>query len=174
MDLGTIEIWHWVIILLVALIFAVIGFFIGKRKGAAKELEALAEELKIENNQLRSDLASCEDQLNEQNLQLSQKEFHFNSKVASSVFGRLIRQDDLQIVEGIGPKIEGLFHNYNIKTWKALSRTPVAKCIEVLQSGGEKYRVHDPSSWPMQAKMCYEGKWKELYRWQEEHKHGKL
>ena len=78
------------------------------------------------------------------------------------------------MVEGIGPKIEGLFHNYDIKTWKDLSKTSVSKCQEVLDSGGDRYKVHDPASWPMQAKMCYEGKWKELYKWQVEHKRGKL
>ena len=174
MDLGSIDIWYWVILLLTALIFGIIGFFIGKSNGNAREVEAMTEELRIKNSQLQSDLASCQEELHEQSLQISQEDFHFDSRAAASIFGRTVRQDDLQIVEGIGPKIEGLFHNYNIKTWKALSRTSVAKCIEVLQSGGEKYRVHDPASWPMQAKMCYEGKWKELYRWQVEHKHGKL
>jgi len=55
-----------------------------------------------------------------------------------------------------------------------LSKTSVSKCQEVLDSGGDRYKVHDPASWPMQAKMCYEGKWKELYKWQVEHKRGKL
>ena len=174
MDLGNIDIWYWVILLLTALVFGIIGFFFGKGKGNVREVEAMAEELKQENSKLQTELASCQEQLNEQSLQISQGQYHFDSRAAASIFGRTVRQDDLQIVEGIGPKIEGLFHNYNIKTWKALSKTSVAKCIEVLQSGGEKYRVHDPSSWPMQAKMCYENKWKELYRWQVEHKHGKL
>ena len=174
MDLGSIDIWYWLILLLTALIFGIIGFFLGKSKGNAREVEAVTEELKLENSKLQTELASCQEQLNEQSMQISQDQYHFDSRAAASIFGRTVRQDDLQIVEGIGPKIEGLFHNYNIKTWKALSKTSVAKCIEVLQSGGEKYRVHDPSSWPMQAKMCYENKWKELYRWQVEHKHGKL
>ena len=174
MELGSIDIWYWVILLLTALVFFIIGFSIGKRKGNAREIGLIAEDLKVENSQLKADLASCEEQLSEQSLQMDKRDYHFDSKIASSIFGRPIRQDDLKIVEGIGPKIEGLFHNYNIKTWKALSRTSVSKCIEVLQSGGEKYRVHDPSSWPMQAKMCYENRWKELYRWQVEHKHGKL
>ena len=174
MDLGSIDIWYWVILLLFALIFGIVGFFIGKSKGNAREVEAMVEELKLENSQLQTQLDSCQQQLNEQSVQISQDHFDFDSRAAASIFGRTVRQDDLQIVEGIGPKIEGLFHNYNIKTWKALSKTSVSKCIEVLQSGGEKYRVHDPASWPMQAKMCYEGKWKELYRWQVEHKHGKL
>jgi len=67
-----------------------------------------------------------------------------------------------------------MFKGAGIKTWKALSETSVASCQAILNTGGERYKVHDPASWPMQARMCYEGKWKELFRWQEEHDHGKL
>ncbi len=35
--------------------------------------------------------------------------------------GKKIKQDDLKMVEGIGPKIEGLLHNINIKTWRELA-----------------------------------------------------
>jgi len=29
--------------------------------------------------------------------------------------------------------------------------------------------MHDPSTWPKQAEMAYEGKWAELLKWQDEH-----
>ena len=169
-----IDLGFWIILLATGLVFGIIGYFIGKSKGDSKELAATVDQLRLANNQLQADLSSCEESLNEQSSHPGQREYHFDAKSAKAIFGRFINEDDLKIVEGIGPKIEGLFHNYNIKTWKALSRVSVAKCREVLDSGGEKYRLHDPASWPMQAKMCYQGKWKELYRWQEEHKHGKL
>lgn len=165
---------YWIVVLVVGLVFGFIGYFIGRAQGNSSELEATVEKLETTNSDLQADLSQCQERLNEQSLQLTQKRFHFDAKAASSVFGRFINEDDLKIVEGIGPKIEGLFHNYNIKTWKDLSNSSVSRCREVLDSGGEKYRVHDPASWPMQARMCYEGKWKELYRWQVEHKHGKL
>ncbi|MGI9547537.1 MAG: hypothetical protein ACR2MM_09895 [Flavobacteriaceae bacterium] len=174
MDIANVDTGFWIILVLVGLIFGIIGFFIGKTRSNTTELEGNIKELKIANNQLHSDLDNCQEKLDQQSEQIGQRQPQFNAKAAQSSFGRFVKQDDLKIVEGIGPKIEGLFHNYNIKTWKSLSDASVAKCREVLQSGGEKYRVHDPASWPMQAKMCYEGKWKELYRWQEEHKHGKL
>ena len=98
----------------------------------------------------------------------------FNADNAKAVFGKTIQNNDLKVIEGIGPKIEGLFQTAGIATWKALSETSVASCKEVLATGGERYRIHDPSSWPMQAKMCYEGKWVELAKWQDEHDHGRL
>jgi len=174
MDLASIELGYWVIMIVVGLIFGIVGFFIGRSMGKSADLETSVEELKAANTRLQSDLDHCHQSLSSIHDQTDQTHERFDSKTAKAALGRFVNQDDLKIVEGIGPKIEGLFHNYNIKTWKALSQTSVAKCHEVLDSGGEKYRVHDPASWPMQAKMCYENKWKELHRWQEEHKHGKL
>ncbi|WP_306420518.1 hypothetical protein [uncultured Tenacibaculum sp.] len=98
----------------------------------------------------------------------------FNADAAKAVFGKKIKQDDLKIVEGIGPKIEVLFHNFDIKTWKALSETSIEKCQEVLNSGGDRYRIHKPNTWPQQAKLAYEGKWEELLKWQDELDGGKL
>ncbi len=98
----------------------------------------------------------------------------FEAATAEAAFGKNIEKDDLKIIEGIGPKIEGMFHTAGIETWKALSETSVAGCQKILNRGGDRYKIHDPASWPMQAKMCYENKWKELVRWQAGHNHGKL
>lgn len=97
----------------------------------------------------------------------------FDAGAAKAVFGKKIKQDDLKIVEGIGPKIEGLFHSFDIKTWKALSEASVEKCQEVLNSGGDRYKIHKPGTWPKQAKLAYEGKWEELLKWQDELDGGK-
>jgi predicted flap endonuclease-1-like 5' DNA nuclease len=98
----------------------------------------------------------------------------FNAAAAKAAIGKSVKQDDLKVVEGIGPKIEQMFHAAGIPTWKALSETPVARCQEILDGGGNRYKVHQPGSWPMQAKMAYEGKWVELAKWQDEHGYGKL
>jgi propionyl-CoA carboxylase alpha chain len=84
-----------------------------------------------------------------------------------------IKQDDLKIVEGIGPKIRELFHNFDIDTWAKLGDTSVEKCQEVLNSGGKRFEIHRPNTWPMQAEMAALGKWSELKKWQDEHDYGK-
>jgi len=98
----------------------------------------------------------------------------FDAAAASAAFGKTIKVDDLKIVEGIGPKISEMFQNAGIATWKALSETSVADCQKVLDTGGDRYKVHDPASWPLQAKMAYQGKWADLVKWQDEHDHGRL
>jgi len=97
----------------------------------------------------------------------------FDSAAAKAIFGKKIKENDLTVVEGIGPKIKELFHNHDINTWKALSECSVEKCKEVLSSGGERFKVHVPRTWPDQAKLAYEGKWQELFDWQEELDGGK-
>lgn len=162
---------YWLLLLGIGIIGFLIGYFL-RGGGKDKKDETEIAELKNKLGSLEEELNSCQKAL--ENAKAEGQEHTFDFKTAKSVFGKTIKQDDLKVIEGIGPKIEGLFHNYNIKTWDALAHSSVAKCQEVLESGGDRYRVHDPSSWPMQAMMCYENKWKELYRWQEEHKHGKL
>ncbi len=83
------------------------------------------------------------------------------------------KQDDLKAVEGIGPKIEGLFNNAGIKTWKALSETNVDKLKQILADAGARYSLADPTTWPKQAALAAAGKWKELQELQDYLKGGK-
>ncbi len=174
MELASTTIWCWVIPIIIGLVCAYFGYLIGKSAQRQSQPTVDVDQLKDRNAILEKELAACREKLQSNKDVLEMTTYIFNAKAAKAEFGRRVKQDDLKLVEGIGPKIEGLFHNYDIKTWKALSETSVAKCQEVLDSGGDRYIVHDPASWPMQAKMAYEGKWKDLARWQEEHKHGKL
>lgn len=84
------------------------------------------------------------------------------------------KQDDLKIVEGIGPKIESLLHDGGIKTWRALADAPVGKLKGILNNAGERYRIHDPSTWPEQARLADEHKWDELEEYQDFLSGGKM
>jgi len=178
------NIWCWLIPLLVGAICALLGYLWGKGKGEVIDNSAELKALEDKNAKLKADLDACTKKLSDapapkakvpaSSLAAAAPEKAFDAAAAKAAFGKKVKQDDLKIVEGIGPKIEGLFHNFDIKTWKALSEASVDKCQEVLNSGGERYRIHDPASWPMQAKMAYEGKWKDLIKWQDEHKAGKF
>ena len=179
------NIWCWLIPAIVGIVCALFGYLIGKGKNTQLDESPELKILKDKNTKLEAELASCNKQLSQKSELVVPAEpvspivpaealLPFNAQAAKSVFGKTIKQNDLKIVEGIGPKIQQLFNSFDIKTWKDLSETGVAKCQEILDSGGARYKIHDPASWPMQAKMAYEGKWKELHKWQEEHKRGKL
>ena len=80
--------------------------------------------------------------------------------------------DDLTKVEGIGPKIAEHFNNAGILTWEELANTDVSKLQEILIAAGPRYRMHNPGSWPKQARMAADGKWDELKVWQDAHDKG--
>lgn len=182
------NIWCWLIPLLVGAICALLGYLWGKGNKEVVDNSADLKKLEDKNAKLQADLEACNKKLSEKpvptpkasdtemasSLVASASVIAFDANAAKAAFGKRVKQDDLKIVEGIGPKIEGLFHSFDIKTWQALSDASVAKCQEVLDSGGKRYQVHDPASWPMQAKMAYKGEWKQLAKWQDEHKAGKL
>lgn len=75
--------------------------------------------------------------------------------------------DDLKIIEGVGPKIETLLKEGGINTWAELAEASVDRLKEILDAAGPRYQIHDPSSWPAQAKFAAEGKWDELKEYQE-------
>lgn len=82
-------------------------------------------------------------------------------------------KDNLKKIEGIGPKIETMFNEAGITTWSVLSKTKITALKAILAAGGSRYKMHNPSSWPAQAKMAAKGEWDKLTAWQEELKGGK-
>lgn len=76
--------------------------------------------------------------------------------------GKKFKADDLKIVEGIGPKIEELLHAAGIKTWKELSETASERIKEILDAAGPNFQIHDPGTWPEQARLADLGEWDAL------------
>ncbi len=91
----------------------------------------------------------------------------------SSVYGRKIIADDLKLVEGIGPKIEELFHKAGLKTWASVAKSKPAALKEILVAAGERYQMHDPGTWPKQCQMMVDDKWAALKTYQEKLDGGK-
>jgi large subunit ribosomal protein L21 len=81
--------------------------------------------------------------------------------------------DDLTIVEGIGPKIDGLFKDAGITTFSQLADTSVDKMKEILHAAGPRYQMHNPGTWAEQAALARDGKMDELKAWQDAHVAGK-
>ncbi len=180
--------------ILVGLICALLGYFLGrlieKKSEVYVKLRADLDNCNKENERqlalnssLKSDVDSWSKKFNLlqsdfeayklKSIARSSKGLPFDSALAASLFERSIVEDDLKIVEGIGPKIEELFHNAGISTWKALAETAIERCQKVLDNAGDNYKLHKPETWPKQAEMAYLGKWKELKEWQDKMDGGK-
>ena len=76
------------------------------------------------------------------------------------------KKDDLKAIEGIGPKIEKLLLDNNIKSWEDLAKSSVDQLQEILDSAGERYRLSNPMTWPTQAELAFRGAWKEFEKLQ--------
>ena len=169
---------------IVGIICGILGYLIGKMGSKPdSNVQFLNIETELEN--YKAKLKNCQADLKEQNgyfaelskayeLNLATGTFPFNADLAASVFGKPVLLDDLKIVEGIGPKIEELFNAAGIKTWQALSTSSIDQLQQILDAGGDRFAVHDPSTWAKQSELAFQGKWEELKKWQDELDGGKV
>lgn len=84
-----------------------------------------------------------------------------------------ILTDDLKKIEGIGPKIAQILQDKGISTFEDLSKAKAATIKTYLTEAGSRYKLHDPSTWPKQAKLAAKGEWEKLAKLQDELKGGK-
>lgn len=82
-------------------------------------------------------------------------------------FASLFPSDNLQIVEGIGPKIEGVLKAAGIKNWAGLAAKSEADLRKILTDANPSFRIHNPGSWPEQARLAQAGKWDDLIAMQQ-------
>ncbi len=71
-------------------------------------------------------------------------------------------KDNLKLINGIGPKLEGILNEAGITTYTQLVNTSEAKLKEILASAGSRYKLFDPSTWTKQAELAAAGKMDEL------------
>jgi len=133
-----------------------LGAEIQTLRGRLAELEASEEELQETKRRLAA--AREEVRQTEAELEAAQK---------------ALPPDDLQVIEGIGPKIKEVLSRHGIRTFKQLAETPVERLREILAQAGERFRLADPATWPKQAKLAAERRWEELKKLQARLKGGR-
>lgn len=82
-------------------------------------------------------------------------------------------KDDLKKIEGIGPKIEEILNTAGIISYADLSNSGTDELKSLLATAGNRYQIHNPSTWAQQAHLAAAGKWDELQKLQEELTGGK-
>ncbi len=80
---------------------------------------------------------------------------------------KLKNADDLTVVEGIGPKISALFNEAGIKTFAQLAVSTVPQMRQILDNGGARFRLANPSTWAQQAKLAANNNWTDLKKMQD-------
>jgi len=76
--------------------------------------------------------------------------------------------DNLEVVEGIGPRIANLLHAAGIATLLDLAHTPVATLEDLLRRGGTRFELAHPGTWPEQAALAANNRWHDLRVLQDE------
>ena len=107
---------------------------------------------KKKKNKNKKEKGEKEDDNNEQKIPGNQK----------SSYALAFAENNLQIIEGVGPKIEGVLKSEGVNTWKELSQTSTPRLREILENAGSRYKMHDPSSWAEQAGLASQDDWDKL------------
>lgn len=86
------------------------------------------------------------------------------SKRMTAAFGAL-KPDNLQVVEGIGPKMNEVLNNAGVTTWSELAAKTPGEIRAILDAvNAKRYRIIDPTSWPDQAALANDGDWEGLIK----------
>lgn len=134
-------------------------------RAETRKLDDEVDNLQLTNGRLEKELTALRGQLN---AEPKAADIHTvadvsNADVLPHFSPENIRPDDLEVVIGIGPKIAKLLMNRGITTWKLLSETAPNYLEAILhEDGGERFRIHNPASWPQQARLLNEGRWDEF------------
>ena len=76
--------------------------------------------------------------------------------------------DNFEIIEGIGPKINGVLHAAGVHTFPALAEMDVAAISKILDAAGPNFKFANPQTWAQQAGLCASGSWDVLKQLQDE------
>lgn len=77
-------------------------------------------------------------------------------------------KDDLEKIEGIGPKIADVLIAAGITTFAELAAASPESIREHLDNAGSQFAAHNPATWGQQAQLAADGKWDELKALQDE------
>lgn len=82
-------------------------------------------------------------------------------------------RDDFTVIEGIGPKINGVLLDAGLRRYHELATMTAEKIQEILDAAGARYSLARPTTWPDQAKLAAANDWQALRDWQDELKGGR-
>lgn len=82
--------------------------------------------------------------------------------------------DQLEAIEGIGPKISALLHSHGVHSFAQLAAMTPVEIAEILRSGGSEFDIAKPYSWPFQAQILANGWLNEFVKVKQELRAGRL
>ncbi len=112
------------------------------------------------------DLPAPDAQLEEETITEEEEEENHGLSFSSAVNDISLETSDdktnLEIIEGIGPKIKELLNKAHIISFRDLVNTPLYRIRDILDAGGPQFASHDPGTWIEQAELANKGEWEKL------------
>lgn len=81
--------------------------------------------------------------------------------------------DNLQLIEGIGPRIESILHNRDVHTFSDLAQADPKQIRNWLEEVDPSLLMHDPATWPAQARLAANEQWEVLKDYQDQLRAGR-
>ena len=72
------------------------------------------------------------------------------------------KADDLDNIEGIGPKIADILNKNGILSYQQLANARVDDLKSILAKAGSRYKLANPETWPEQARLAANRDWDAL------------
>lgn len=116
------------------------------------------DQLSEKNESIAQSLLGTSNIKEESNFRLSQED----PKASKLKTWGKLKSDNLQIIEGIGPKMNQLLVDNGITSWTILAQKTPSELRTLLDQYGDKYRIIDPSDWPQQSQFAENGDWEGL------------
>lgn len=137
------------------------------KSSAKKQLEIKQEIISTDIMMAELPIAeSFEPELKYENMETDENDsaHHINFSSAVNEIHResINEKTNLEIIEGIGPKIKEILNSARILTFRDLATTPIYRIKDILNAAGPHYGIHDPSSWVDQALLAEEQQWDKL------------
>lgn len=82
-------------------------------------------------------------------------------------------EDDLKVIEGIGPAIEIILKKAGIRTFELLAKTDPDELDTLLHVADPRLKRFDPGTWPAQARLAMNGEWEVLRDYQDQLRAGR-
>lgn len=84
-----------------------------------------------------------------------------------------VTENDLKVIEGIGPAIEIILKKAGIRTFELLAKTDPDELDTLLQVADPRLKRFDPGTWPAQARLAMNGEWEVLRDYQDQLRAGR-
>ena len=80
-----------------------------------------------------------------------------------------LKKDNLQIIEGIGPKMDEVLKKHGVGTWVAIASNTKDSLRAILDKENPKrYKIIDPTTWSDQAQLAVDERWEALIAMQKD------